>query len=273
MTDFPVISDTDWYTMYPSKGYYQEGEAAARYLNGIAESLRGKPVVQIVRDSREGRALAAGFLETWRELGQQAPASVTLKRDEVLTGDFLNRLATKESPAVLILWDGAEALPSLEALAGIAKKPEMLLVSGRYLGKSLVKLPEQIRDFTYLTFPYTFSQVAVNPSPMGATKVPDDLQMTLRPTDMMVQDATKKTKDLTNTLTQLLTMALMDMRGNYYRDNFLDVIGMIADQPSAVFGRLSFGPGQRYAAKGCYIVQLGKGQDPELVKKSTWVIH
>jgi hypothetical protein len=51
------------------------------------------------------------------------------------------------------------------------------------------------------------------------------------------------------------------------------VIGMVADQPSAVYGRLSFGPGQRYAAKGCYIVQLGKGPDPELVKKSDWVIH
>lgn len=275
MTDFPVVSETDWYTMYLSKGYYQEGEGAARYLNGLAESLKGRAVIQVVRDLREGRALSAGFLDTWRELGQPAAVTVTLKTGEAVTGEFLNRVAVGERPAVLILWDGAEALPALEVLAGAAKRPEMVFLSGRYLGKSLGTLPEQIRDFTYLTFPYTFSQFVVKSSSMmgGPLKVPYDVQKTLRPTNMMVQDAVQKTTHLTNTLTQLLTMALMDMRGNYYRDNFFDVIGMVADQPSAVYGRLSFGPGQRYAAKGCYIVQLGKGPDPELVKKSDWVIH
>ena len=41
----------------------------------------------------------------------------------------------------------------------------------------------------------------------------------------------------------------------------------------APYERLSFGPGQRYAAKGCYIVQLTHGANPALVKKSDWVIH
>jgi hypothetical protein len=259
--------------MYFSKGYYQEGEAAARYLSGFAESFKGKAVIQVSRDSGEGRALSAGFRETWSDLGQQAPVSLTLKRGEALTGELISRLVLNEIPAVLILWDGVEALQALEVLAGVAKRPEMVFMSGRYLGKGMVKLPEQARDFTYLTFPYTFSQAAVKSSPMGSSKVPDDDRKTLRSTGMMVQDRAQKIANLANTITQMLTMALMDMRGNYYRDNFFDVIGMAADQPSAVYGRLSFGPGQRYAAKGCYITQLGKGPDPELVKKSGWVIH
>ena len=72
---------------------------------------------------------------------------------------------------------------------------------------------------------------------------------------------------------QVLTQALMDMRGNYYRDNFLDVIGMMPDQKFPLYERLSFGHGQRYASKGCYIVRLSKGPKPELIKKSDWVIH
>ncbi|HEY4743874.1 MAG TPA: hypothetical protein VIH45_04395, partial [Desulfuromonadaceae bacterium] len=78
ITDFPVVSATDWYTVYFSKGYYQEGEAVARYLNSRDEAAK-RPVVQVVRASREGQALAAGFLETWRDLGHPAPLTVTLK--------------------------------------------------------------------------------------------------------------------------------------------------------------------------------------------------
>ncbi|HEX9861386.1 MAG TPA: amino acid ABC transporter substrate-binding protein, partial [Nitrospirota bacterium] len=47
ITDFPVVSETGWYTLYQSKGYYQEGESAARFLNGADEALKGGPVVQV----------------------------------------------------------------------------------------------------------------------------------------------------------------------------------------------------------------------------------
>jgi hypothetical protein len=42
---------------------------------------------------------------------------------------------------------------------------------------------------------------------------------------------------------------------------------------SSPFERTSFGPGQRYASKGCYIVQLSKGDRPVLLIKTDWVIH
>jgi hypothetical protein len=68
-------------------------------------------------------------------------------------------------------------------------------------------------------------------------------------------------------------MALMEIRGDYYRDTFLDIIGNSMDQVVPIYERLSFGPGQRFASKGCYIVQLTNGDKPELVKRSPWVIH
>jgi hypothetical protein len=62
---------------------------------------------------------------------------------------------------------------------------------------------------------------------------------------------------------------------NFYRDNFLDKIDCVQDKsyPYTDYERISFGPGQRYAAKGCYLVQMTHGPDPKLVKKSDWVIH
>lgn len=73
----------------------------------------------------------------------------------------------------------------------------------------------------------------------------------------------------------LLSNALMMMESDYYRDFFLDGIDMMNDEVYAIalYPRLSFGQGQRYASKGCYVVQLGEGREPMLIPRSEWVIH
>ncbi len=65
------------------------------------------------------------------------------------------------------------------------------------------------------------------------------------------------------------------MRRYYYRDYFLERLDMMDDRGYliGIYPNLSFGPGQRYASKGCYIVQLSGGPDPALVKMSEWVIY
>ncbi len=158
ITDFPVISRTDWYTLYLSKGYYQEGEGAARFLNDKAE-LKDKPIVQIVRDSREGRALSRGFQETWSDFGQKAPVTAILKEGEALTAEFLQQELAREKPAAIILWDGPESLKAVEMLAAGESRPAIVLVSSSLLGKGMLSLNEQIRDFTYMTYPYGMSQL------------------------------------------------------------------------------------------------------------------
>ena len=273
-TDFPVISDNDWYTLYLSKGYYQEGEGAARYLNSKSELINDKAVVQIVRASREGKALSEGFQQTWQDFGQQAPVTVTLQPGEKLSKDLLKKVLAKERPAALIVWDDPKALPALESLAVMKNRPVMSIVSSSYLGKSIWTLKQQIRDFTYITYPFSFSPYAPKSSMGGGVeKVGDDTQETLKKAQIPLADKTQKLSSISQALTQILTTALMDMKGNYYRDNLLDVIGMMMDKQYPLYGRISFGPGQRYASKGCFIVQLSKGAKPKLVKKSDWVIY
>jgi hypothetical protein len=60
---------------------------------------------------------------------------------------------------------------------------------------------------------------------------------------------------------------------NLYRDHLLDVMSLQMDLIVQDYERFSFGPGQRYASKGCYIMQLGPGADPPLLPRSEWVIH
>ncbi len=265
ITDFPVISETDWYTVYFSKGLYQEGEAAARFLGITAELPPEKTVVQVFRDTREGRALSAGFQKTWHDLGRRPPVNRVLQAGETITPEFLQQLADTDKAAVILLWLGAEAGPALETIAAGANRPGMVWVSASLMKQNLGTLPDRARDFTYITFPYALSlaktflsNAARGPEKKGKSKAPDP-----------------RISSGTWSLWLVLNDALMMMGTNFYRDRFLDVVGMIQDKgpPYTDYERLSFGPGQRYAAKGCYIVQLTHGANPALVKKSDWVIH
>jgi len=273
ITDFPVISETDWYTLYFSRGLFQEGEGAARYLNGIADALKAKAIIQIVRDSREGRALSTGFQETWQGLGHKAAETVMLKDGKTLTRKFLQRVLDKEKPAALVIWDGPGAIPALERINDAGNKPEVVFVSSGYLGKSIWNMREEARDLTYITYPFRLPKdeaqyAGIVQSFMGINNVQGDALITLKQVYSAVQ---------------VLSQALMAMNGNYYRDHLLDVIGMSMStggmglwEPEEIYPlyeRFSFGPGQRYASKGCYIVQLTQGANPELVKKSDWVTH
>ena len=257
-TDYPVISETDWYTVYISKGYYQEGEAAARYLNGEIETLKGSKIVQVVRATRTGRSLVEGFDTTWREFGNSEAVTISLQEGETLTKDRLTAILAAEKRAVRLLWDGPAVVPALDALAAGKNRPQVALLSSTYLGDALWKLPAVVRDVTYVTYPYRLPQDQPI-DPMGGK--------------ISFQVADNKIAKHTYALVQVLTMAVMEIKEAYYRDTFLDAIGNSMDRIVPLYERLSFGPGQRYASKGCYIVQLTGGEKPELVKKTPWVIH
>jgi hypothetical protein len=258
---FPVISETGWYTLYLSKGYYQEGETAARYLNMNMSKQQGK-VVQIVQPSPEGQALARGFKETWQETGHPEVTTVVMDQSDETSEKVLRELILRERPSALAVWAGDSTLQTLQHLASIEDSPRFIFVSVTSLGKEMVSVPEKIRTATYITYPFRLPaaeeryNLYIAPFKGNTGRLPTDIFL-------------KQSYDTTI----LLTAALMDMRGKYFRDNFLDVIGMMRDQDLPLYERLSFGPGQRYASKGCYIVQIGAGTGAEMIRKSDWVIH
>jgi hypothetical protein len=265
LTDLPVVSDTDWYTQYLSKGYYQEGQAAARYLRSLGDpSVTGR-MLQILQDGPEAEALAAGFRGTLQELGLDPAAlrEVRLAKGEVLTEASLAALLQKESPSALLLWTGAGAFGPLAALAERPDRPRLAFLSGRLLGAQAFALPEQARPFTWFTYPYRDPR-----EEPAVSKYADSLLAGLA-----VRKPETRISTRTYAMIQVLRQGLMDMDRNYYRDNFLDRIGMQRDQVLPDYLRLSFGPGQRYASKGCFVMQLSSGPDPQLVRRSEWVIH
>jgi hypothetical protein len=263
ITDLPVISETDWYTQYFSKGYYQEGQAAARYLRSLDDPLPANRVLQIVQDDPEGRDLSAGFRETWQELGQGGVKEIHLVKGETIPAAALRALLQQERPTAVLLWTGAESLEGLDQLADQTDRPRFIFMSSRRLGMKLYSLPEKARAFTWFTYPYRDPKDEPNVSKYANSLL----------AGLSRHRAETRISTRTYSMLQIFQSGLMDMDRNLYRDNFLDRVGMQRDQVLPDFLRLSFGPGQRYAAKGCFIMQLSPGPDPKLLRKSEWVIH
>lgn len=263
VVDEPVLSATDWYTQYLSRGFRQEGEAAARYLHGMVDLIKDRAIVQVARDSRRGRALADGFRTLWAQTGHIPAIDVTLPAGEALATEKLQQIVTQNKPAVLIVWDDAALLEVLPAVMALPDHPGLVMASGTFLGDALYKIPESLRTSLYLTWPYRLpiddARFDIAARKVLAGKNPANYDPVIVRKGFIAQE--------------ILGQALMMMRTEYYRDFLLDTIGMMDDQYMPLYERLSFGPGQRYASKGCFIVQLGKGEKPLLEKKSEWVIQ
>jgi len=257
ITDLPVVSETDWYTLYFSKGFYQEGEAAARHLARTEAPVSGGPVVQLYPDTEEGRAFASGFRDAWSESGRGPLAERAIPAGTAVTREYIEAATGKEPRTVLVLWTGAEAYPALEAMTGGGAST--IYMSASLLREGLLAVPEPLRDKTFITYPYGLTETGPGMIfPKG--KVPPQI------TDRRVPG---KAEAIYPVLTEIFGF----LESNYFRDYMFDIVDASMLVVASPFERITFGPGQRYASKGCYIVQLSKGERPELVRKSDWVIH
>ena len=264
ITELPRVSETDWHTLYFSKGVYQEGEAAARYLRSMPGIPPELPVIQVLRDTPEGRALSTGFEEVWRTSGRPLPKRKVLGPEEPLTPADLETVAG--FGGVALVWLGSADMSTLWRLIGAATPgPRMVFVSSGLLGEAFDSIPERARNLTYITYQ--------GPIPAEQARRMAAVESWLR--SRGIPWTRPAVQSRAYFMGWMLSAALARMRDDFYRDYLLDVMDMMIDQTYAIapYERVSFGPGQRYASKGCYIVQLGPGPRPDLLKRSEWVVH
>jgi hypothetical protein len=259
ITDLPAVSETGWYTYYASKGFYQEGETAGRFLSNSIRDGVGCRVLQIVNSTPQGDALSSGFAAVWSEAGHGQLQTIQL--DKKLDAAALQKLLLQYTPDSVLIWTGDEIVTALAGLPPQLKLPQMF-VSSRYVGKSIASISEPLRDRLFITYPYRLPEDEKTFKgykeflTLGKLKQPDEKRIATRSFSMI----------------HIFLQGLKELRQDFYRDTLLDVLAMRPDQYLPDFERYSFGPGQRYASKGCYIVQLDKGTNPKLIKKSEWVI-
>jgi hypothetical protein len=263
ITDQPVVSEGNWHTLYFSKGLYQEGEAAARFLHSRFETGERPRILQLFRSGQPGEAVVHGFNENWQIAGA-APAEVVSLRLE--SDDVAKVLESHTDADILLLWlQGEDLNAALTAIEQNEAAKPSAFVSATLMDKNLTRIPENLRPRVYLTFPYSL--------PDEHSKGRFIIERWLKRHDIPVTEPDIQSKMYF--LGWMLPGALSYLRSEFYRDYFLEGFDMMTDQDYAIpiYPRLTFGPGQRYASKGCYIVQVGAGETAELIPRSQWVIH
>lgn len=261
ITDSPVISDTDWYTLYISKGLYQEGEAAARHLARNGDGMNESPLLLL---NQAGTALEKGFRSAWEQAGGPAPVTVAVSGAEIAGKSFWPDILKQYRPSVILYWSDSGDPSLLSPLAQAAGSGLQVFLSYGLLRDTLYTIPEEIRPFTYITYPYAadgFSKVPLAKAPwLKSRKIPAGKQELVAKVDLM------------NTV---LTEIFMKFDRYFYRDFLLDTAGMMSDRNVTIplYPRISFGPGQRYLVKGCSVIQLGTGPSPALKVIHEWMVN
>ena len=289
ITDLPVISATDWYTLYFNKGAYQEGETAARHLLLADRPAPAAPVVQVIEDSPVSRAAAAGFSDVWKEKGQTPLVTVALAAGEKITTARLQELVSREKPAAILLWTASGTLQALDGFARNSTPAVTFYVATALLKGDIFSLSENVRGVTNIIWPYRIDEgvapfhvnargwLKKQQVPTGQSRISTRLyalaKVLLEPFQVVKRDFNPAGRGSGLVIMEEQSEMMMHVKRNYFRDYLLDVIGMMADTDSLDYERISFGPGQRYVSKGCYITRLSPGPQPRLLKQSDWVIH
>ncbi|MCP4339346.1 MAG: amino acid ABC transporter substrate-binding protein [Desulfobulbaceae bacterium] len=266
ITDLPAISESDWYTLYFSKGYYQEGESVAKYIRA---NLKDEKTIKIVQVQQQGNqkssALAQGFEQTWQKMGKTAVENILLQGDQVVTDQMWNDILDGPAPVVLLIWlDGANT-DIFKNLTHYADQVQMMFASATLLDNNFSFISDQLKENLLVTDPYSML------SEDDPTRFSVERWLQIR----KIPQSNFNIQAKMYFLGWMLPGSIKNMRSEFFREYFLEGYDMMVDQDYAiaVYPRLTFGPAQRYASKGCYISKLTKGANPELVPVSDWVTY
>jgi hypothetical protein len=266
ITDRPKISDTDWYTLYYSKGLYQEGETVAKYVRSQFGVAGGVKLMQLYRnDDVEAKTIARGFSATWKKMGGTGVTELPVDGSVVLAEEQRTDVFAGDVPVVLLAWLKGTDTEMFAAIDKNRSSGTTVFASATLLAGDFSALPADLRGDALLTYPYSL--------PGSEKRSRFSVERWHIARNIPLTDFTLQAKMYF--LGWMLPGAIKHLRSEFYRDYFLEGFDMMLDQDYsiAVYPRLTFGAGERYASKGCYIVRLNPADDTVMEQVSDWVTY
>lgn len=254
LSDLPVIADHNQYNFYFSRGLPLDAEVLATFLRDRGEQDQ---ILQVYRQDEAGVATASA-------LRKALPPGARLA-DRVLDGPatmaFWQQIAQTPASAV-VLWLGAQDL--VDAAPLVAETARPVYLSWTLLGGKRPPMADTTGSIIRMVTPTDLS--------------PRHESRLLRTRLWLHNKGIALTDEAVQVNTQFALTVLSDALGHivdsFSRDFLAERIehGVSQTPIPSLYPSVSLGPGQRFAAKGRSVVQLGDAARPAPLALSGWIV-
>lgn len=257
--DVPVLADQDFYTVYLSKGMALEAQALAKFLHEAGE--RG-PVMQVFRHEDAGTAGADAFRRAWQTASGSAPKDLVL--DAAADEGFWQKLAAQAAGGTLVLWLTPQDLANAKALTAATSTVKAVYLSSNLNAGPRTGLAADGSGRVRLVYAQDLPSARETRLELARRWL---ASKGIAPFDEKLQ----MNAYLAATVTGLVVSHAVD---TYSRDYLMERMEhrLGTANEISMYPTLSLGPGQRYASKGSYIVQVGGADDRLLKPVSDWIV-
>jgi ABC-type branched-subunit amino acid transport system substrate-binding protein len=259
-TQVPQIDEHDFYTVYLNRGVTLEAQALARYLRDHPDH---GPLVQVsAKGDAASASASAAFRAAWSGAAGERIRDVELPpaADE----KFWRDLAREHAGATLVLW----LRPGQLANAGL-----------------LTSADSGLRAVYLSTGMGSATQSAIKADAAGRLRLvwPEDMPVARQARlDLIRRWMSAKGIEVTDAEAQynaylavtVMGMAAMHTLDAWSREMLLERmehrVGTALEL--SMYPRITLGPGQRFASKGSYIVQLNPDPANPMTALSDWIV-
>jgi len=254
--DLPVVSETDVYSLYYSRGVLLEADLLASRLETL--DARAQRVVQVYRADDVGRAAAEALQRKLSKSGIQ-----TVERPLTRPRALAAVLQSVRPGDAVVLWlrpDDIAALPLMPP------RGSRVFMSGVMGGLDAAPLPGAWRAAIRMTYPVEL--------PEKRTVVVDYALGWLAHKGIPVRD--ERVQIDTYVACSISFEALNRMSGSFSPDYLVERLENTLDHDivTGYYPRLSMAPKERFASKGGYIVHFsgGGGGGWRIAADTEWIV-
>lgn len=254
----PPGHDSDFYTVYFSRGVLLEAQLIGRELADAEATARPQRIVQVYRTGDVGEA-AARALQTARPLSGSQIVNRALGR-QGSAAELAGVLRAVGADDALVLW----LRPAdLSALAQVPARTARVWISGEMGGLEGAPLPAEWRTAARMAYPVDL--------PMQRVVRVDYALSWFRLRKIPVVD--QKVQTDTYLACGLVSETINHIVDAFVRDYLIERVEMALDHRvlTGYYPRLTLAPGQRFASKGGYIVRFSNSQGSKVTPLSEWI--